>query len=304
MHEEPIQNMDITDFKAITLNNKKEILSYTLKYAPRDCEFSFPNLFCWQSVQNTCFLIAEGMLAFRFCTKDNLYIYTLPIGSGDMDKMISILETDARTHQQPLRLQGELSVLKEILNPNLYEITPHRAFFDYIYFRKDLIELKGNTYQRKRNHINHFKKEFDYQYVDLTSEHMTDCLALEAKWRAEHEEEDQRSLTAEQIAMETAIRNFETLELKGGAILVNNEIIAFTFGAPINNDTFDIMIEKSDDKINGGFSIINQEFASHIPEQYTYINREEDLDMPGLRQSKLSYFPTILFEKSIATKIR
>lgn len=46
--------------------------------------------------------------------------------------------------------------------------------------------------------------------------------------------------------------------------------------------------------IDGLFSVICQQFCAHLPEQYTYINREKDMGLEDLRKSKLSYHPEIL----------
>ena len=67
--------------------------------------------------------------------------------------------------------------------------------------------------------------------------------------------------------------------------------MAFTYGAPINDSTFDVCVEKADTAYEGAYAMINQEFVNHLPEQYRYINREEDLGIEGLRKAKLSYMP-------------
>ena len=104
--------------------------------------------------------------------------------------------------------------------------------------------------------------------------------------------------------MTRAFDRWERLQLTGGTIWVDGKLVAFTFGCPINHCTFDVCVEKADTSYEGAFTIINQEFVRHLPEQYTYINREEDMGEEGLRKSKLSYKPDLLLEKYILTEKR
>jgi len=122
------------------------------------------------------------------------------------------------------------------------------------------------------------------------------CLKLECKWyKANNGDNDEEELNDERRSLTYALHHFDSLGLIGGALRVDNEIIAFSFGAPINHNTFGVHVEKADVNFDGAYTVINQEFASHLPEQYTYVNREEDLGIPGVRPSEafLSAYHTI-----------
>ena len=58
------------------------------------------------------------------------------------------------------------------------------------------------------------------------------------------------------------LHNFEELGLTGGILHVDGKIAAFTFGMPINQDTFGVHVEKADTSIDGAYAMINYEFAN------------------------------------------
>ena len=295
------------DFNPITVDDKKTITSFTLSSPLRNCDLAFSNMCSWRFLYQSEFAVYKNFLLIRFRIEDkNRIAYMRPIGNGDFKDALLQLEEDSWQHGHPLLMLGVTPVSKDLLEeafPGEFTYIPERDYFDYIYLREDLATLKGKKFQAKRNHVNKFKKQYVYEYVPLTSELIPECLELEAKWyKANRTDADQEELREERQSMIFAPQHFKELDLMGGAIRIDNQLVAFTFGSPINQDTFGVHVEKADTHYDGAYSIINQEFASRIPEQYLYINREEDLGIPGLRQAKLSYNPAILLPKAAVIK--
>lgn len=295
------------DFKPITLEDKESIISYTMPSDFNNCDFSFANMCSWRFLYDSEFAIVDDFLLIRFRIENkSRQAYMMPVGTGDLKHILNLLEIDAQEQGHPLLLLGITPQSKQLLEevlPGSFHYIPERDFYDYIYLREDLVNLTGKKYQAKRNHINRFKKEYPYMYMPITPELVPECLALEKKWYKEnHTEEDKEELSFERRSITYALNHFNELGLTGGAICQNHQIIAFSFGMPINHNTFGVHIEKADTHYEGIYALINQEFAAHLPEQYIYLNREEDLGIEGLRKAKLSYQPTILLEKNTVVK--
>ena len=79
--------------------------------------------------------------------------------------------------------------------------------------------------------------------------------------------------------------------------------MAFTAGEEVNSEVFDIHFEKALDGYDGLYTVINQEFVSHVLTGYRWVNREEDMGIPGLRKAKESYYPAFLLEKYSAVAL-
>ena len=294
------------DFKPIKIEDKELITSYFLACGNRDCNLSFVNLYTWQFLTNSCYAVVDNCLIVRFTLDEESIVYTMPVGTGDVKGIIGILKDQAKAEGHVLRIHGVFPEMEEWFNrefPGRFDYRLDRDYFDYIYLRKELAELKGKNFQPKRNHVNKFKRTYNYRYTPLTADMIPHCLELEEKWCEQHGCDEEQSLINERKALNSALRHFDELELTGGALWVDDEIVGFTYGAPVNRDTFAVHIEKADSRIDGAYNILNQEFALHIPEKYIYLNREEDLGLVGLRNAKLSYRPVILLEKGYAQLI-
>ena len=101
-----------------------------------------------------------------------------------------------------------------------------------------------------------------------------------------------------------SLRLFEELELTGGVLRVDGEVVAFTIGEPLCGDTFVVHIEKALSRVPEAYAMINQQFVCHSCMDYRYVNREEDTGSEGLRQAKRSYRPAFMVEKGFVTECR
>lgn len=291
----------VLDFHELSMADRDKVLSYTLEAGKRNCDLCFVNLFSWQFLYHTEVAEYNGFLFFRFQTDGHL-AYLLPIGRGDLTAAVNLLKEDACRQGHPFLLLG---VGRDIL-PQLegfergeYVLNENRNYADYLYLRDSLATLSGKKLQPKRNHANKFRRMYpNYEYRVLTPDLIPLCLALDEGWMTEKTvPAEQRAVRSEAEAIRRALSHLEELDLSGGALMVDGRLVAFTYGAPINKDTFDVCVEKADRRYEGAYAAMNQEFARRLPARFIYVNREEDLGIEGLRKAKLSYQPYQLLEK-------
>ena len=281
-------------FHPLTLSDREAVQAVTLNAGRRNCNYTFANLIGWQFWYKTevCVLrdavvlryIYEGERAYTVCTADNL-----------SEELVNALLVDSGGKLTIYALEdSQVSALSSFK----VESEPMPDLFDYIYRRTDLALLQGGHLQAKRNHVNRFRADNpDFEYRPLTPELFDECRRLTEIWQGEKGVSD--TIDAERQVMENIFSNWESLGMIGGSIWVNGHMVAFSYGAAVTTDTFDICVEKADRNIEGAFAIINQQFAEHLPEQYIYVNREEDMGLPGLRKAKLSYHPEILLSFNV-----
>lgn len=264
----------------------------------RCCEHSFSNNFLWQVVYPAEFAVVEGCLNVRFTNPRGL-VYDFPVGNGDKKAAMDQILAEGKANGG-LEMYGILKEEVELLEqwyPGIFEIEPDRDLFDYLYESEHLIQLRGKKLHGKRNHIARFKDHDNWNYEPLMPENREDCLQMNRIWKDRHAEKWNGDMEREFQVVNTALRLFDQIGLVGGVLRLDGEVVAFTLGEPLCEDTFVVHFEKAFPEIQGAYPMINQQFVEHECQNYRYVNREEDAGEEGLRKAKLSYQPDILLEK-------
>ena len=214
-------------FKDIELQDKELITSYTQNSPRRNCDLSFSNLCSWRFLYNTKFAIMDGFLLLKFWANDEL-VYMMPIGNGDLTKVLDALVEDAHREGEPFCLLGICSGMcseLEAFMPGKFQFTADRDYADYLYLRTDLATLAGKKFQSKRNHVNKFKRTYNYEYTPITPDRIQECLDLEAEWCKANNCDQHEGTGNERRALVYALHNFEELGLTGGILHVDGKIV-------------------------------------------------------------------------------
>ncbi|MBQ8002354.1 MAG: DUF2156 domain-containing protein [Clostridia bacterium] len=257
--------------------------SKTSKYS----ENSFVTLYLWDKYYNLHLCEEGGFLFIRF-TIDGKNQYLFPMGEGDVKKAFQKVMDE----EEKITLRFVTDVQKEFIEqnfPNEFSFTLREDLCDYVYETQRLMTFSGKKLHGKKNHVNYFEKTYAYTYETVTNEvAQKECRELLLRWV---DDKTKNLNPIEHDAMEKVFDNFELFNLIGGVIRIEGEIVAMTFGERLTEDTVLVQIEKAREEIRGAYPMICKKFLENEWADTTFVNREEDMGLEGLRKAKESYCP-------------
>jgi len=195
-----------------------------------------------------------------------------------------------------------------------YDVSEADDMKDYLYDGDALRTLAGRKYSKKRNHLHKFEEAYGgrWEYRRITPDDKDEVAAFLKAWM--HEKEEKGAMIGINENQET-FDSMEELEgeyrgiykiittpalfeyIRVGGIFIDGRLKAFSLGDYNPCEEMAIIdVEKADAEITGLYQAINQQFLIHEYPDAKLVNREDDVGMEGLRQSKLSYYP-IGFER-------
>jgi hypothetical protein len=288
------------DFTPLELKDHGLFQTFCKEYKPETSELTFANLFIWRSHYKFQWAVYKDWLVV--ISLDGEYgTYAMePVGPSPRNEVTRlVLEWmgEEKKEKNPRIERADERIVSEVEGGKGITIEPTRDHFDYVYLRDDLVQLAGNKYRSKRNHINQLLRTYSCRYSDLTPEHIQDCIELQDRWCEMKRCEDDLDLLGEWDAVKEILNSYESLDVRGGVVTIENKVMAFTIGQMLNDNTAVVHIEKADPEIPGLYPVINQQFCENNWQNVRYINREQDLGMQGLREAKLSYYPDHMVKK-------
>ena len=268
---------------------------------------SFANIYLLRNKYSTKISRYKDFIIRKYSGKGARCGYTFPLGKGDVAKALAEIEKDAKECGERLQFAFVTEEQKEVLEnamPARFCYSSDAGDSDYIYLRRELASLSGKAFHKKKNHFSKFVRTYpDYKYYEIGACNIYDAQKVADAWYYEHLHDEDASQLAEYKAIKEALENFEELGLIGGIIYVNDSPCAMTIASKINENTVDVHFEKAvgEYALNGGYAAINKLFSEKL-DGVTWLNREEDIGIEGLRKAKLSYRPKIMLKKYSAVE--
>ncbi|MDD3070727.1 MAG: phosphatidylglycerol lysyltransferase domain-containing protein, partial [Methanoculleus horonobensis] len=179
----------------------------------------------------------------------------------------------------------------------------NRDFFDYVYRTEDLAELAGKGYATIRRQVNRFEREYEYVVEKITEENIEEVWEFLVVWCEWRDCDSVPVLAYEKDAILFAVNNFFTIGLEGWIVRIGGTIGAISVVGPVNASMAVVHFEKAlPETYRDIYKVITTGTAAGLSDRYRYVNRECDMGVAGLRESKTRYHPACMVEVHSATR--
>ncbi|MCE5293123.1 MAG: phosphatidylglycerol lysyltransferase domain-containing protein [Chlamydiales bacterium] len=265
------------------LNNMRTSCSQVLS------EYSFANLYLFRHVHN--YEVVKGRDVYIKGKTLDGFTYLMPISPASFEALVKEADLIATVDFLfPIPVEWIKLIDKEA-----WHITHLDADSDYLYDLQHLSKLEGRGLSKKRNLVSQFTKQYEATMGPFNAD---DAATLLNRWKESHTQ--QKSDAKECL---DAIVHMDMLDLDGVIYYVDQKPIGFMIGQKLTSDTYVLHFAKADVSYKGIYQYMYQTYAELLKKQYAFINMEQDMGIPALRQAKHSYEPIKMCKKLRLKKV-
>lgn len=283
---ERVNRIICMETECITFQIKERIEAMRKRYQHNTACHAFSSLYIWKQdlrlsvyLEDKLFAVAYGLMG------ENTWYF--PCGSKEAMKPFLA----QRMQKGNLILYGVREEDKRFLEdvfPGKFTVTERPDDSEYLYDRVALQQMKGRKYANLRNHINRIQKEHSVEYSVIDENNIIDVQRIANSWTARADSEEGITDTHASV---TLVSEWKELGIHGVVVSVDQEPYAVVAGYPISDTVIDMSFAKQKAILPGLGVYAKHAFISSLPEQYTVINAEDDMGLPGLRMMKKQMHP-------------
>ncbi len=286
--------LSLGDFKKISIDDKAIFDTHYRQFPPIHSGEVFTTMASWGEYVEYRYALIKNSIIIVSKDSDGI-VFHHPSGKFNLDIIKQVMSLAIRENAIFGFIKKDEKTLLSTYFPSL-TFAENRDFFDYVYRASDLAQLPGTKYGKIRNRLHKFTKNFAYTAEEISEKNMEEVREFLKRWCLWKDCGSDELLENERKAILFSMSHFFDLGLMGLALRIHGTIQAIAVYEKMNADTVLVHFEKGSPDFDGIYKAINMETAQRIQQLVPYIDREEDLGIPGLRQAKLSYQPDHLIE--------
>ena len=290
--------------------NYEKLKSYFKLRKPVTCENVITDTYIWKDYYDTRYYINEYGLVWIYRIKNEVFS-SVPLCTDEnlVDSFYDMKKYFNDVLGEKLKLYLVDEHAKDVLNlpEDKFLVEEERDYFDYLYDAKELMNLSGKKYHKKKNHVNSFLREYENRYKIKIADKsdIKDIKEFLIRWHDRRNIEDEYNRDDYELnGIFYVLEHCDMLKYKMMLVYVDKVVEGFTLGTYLCEEkTAYIHVEKANPDIRGLYAFINREFLRNCFSEAEYVNREDDMGLEGLRKAKLSYNPIELIKKYTITEL-
>ncbi len=291
----------------ITFKDYRRLLPFFDNQRYRLCSYSLPSIIAWSNDNYRPYAAVNGesvIIAAEFSIdveKRHLILPVSPTAEHSPEDLAALCEATGYACCWFVPA-GYIKTWGRDRVARLFDVQLQTEYIDYVYNSRDLADLKGNKYAKKRNLI----KQFERRYVEpgrvtvepIRPKNVPECLVFLERWCEAMDcgDDVRNDLACEKIAAIHTLNHIADIEARGLLLRIDGAVCGFGMGAGLTADMGVLNFEKAYPDIKGLYQYLDRTLARVLFSDYAFINKESDMGTPGLAKAKKSYHPVELVD--------
>jgi uncharacterized protein len=258
-------------------------------------EYSFTNLYLFREIHKYYINDINEFTFIEGVTRDGCE-YSMPL--------FMVSETEIALLEKLLNDGRMIFPIDETLAMRFKEkgfnVEYKEADSDYIFTINKLATYPGRHLHKKRNLMKQFMEQYSWYTNPINTGNSNEAVTILEQWQ---KDTGLPSEETDYLSCKEALVHFNDLGLSGTLFYAEGTIAGFLLGDKISKDTYALHFAKGLTRYKGIYQFMYNAFAKELDGDCSFINFEQDLGIPALKQAKESYQPDSMAHKYRIQKI-